>query len=120
MLTPSDTSHAHHPVQALKEVEALRQALANYDKDKLSLAQTKARLVAAEKQVRVCVCACRGLRAWEGAALGESHVVRPSLPQVLSCGGAVACTCTAWGACGTGPHRCLTMPTRHALTLLTR
>jgi hypothetical protein len=35
--------------KALKEVEALRQALANYDKDKLSLAQTK-----------VCVDAYRG------------------------------------------------------------
>lgn len=38
--------------KALKEVEALRQALASYEKDKLSLAQTKARLVAAEKQVK--------------------------------------------------------------------
>mmetsp|Transcript_15425 Transcript_15425/g.26679 ORF Transcript_15425/g.26679 Transcript_15425/m.26679 type:complete len:473 (-) Transcript_15425:18-1436(-) len=36
--------------KALKEVEALRQALASYEKDKMSLAQTKARLVASEKQ----------------------------------------------------------------------
>lgn len=38
--------------KALKEVEALRQALANYDKDRLSLTQTKARLLGAEKQVK--------------------------------------------------------------------
>lgn len=38
--------------KALKEVEALRQALANYDKDRLSLTQTKARLLAAEKQIK--------------------------------------------------------------------
>jgi hypothetical protein len=44
--------------KALKEVEALRQALANYDKDKLSLSQTKARLGASEKQVRRFSLAC--------------------------------------------------------------
>ncbi|KAF5833874.1 growth-arrest-specific micro-tubule binding-domain-containing protein [Dunaliella salina] len=38
--------------KALKEVESLRHAVANYDKDKMSLAQTKARLVASEKQVK--------------------------------------------------------------------
>lgn len=37
--------------RALKEVEVLRAALASADKDKASLAQTKARLAAAEKQV---------------------------------------------------------------------
>lgn len=37
--------------RALKEVEVLRTALASADKDKASLAQTKARLAAAEKQV---------------------------------------------------------------------
>lgn len=39
--------------RALKEVEGLRAALASADKDKASLAQTKARLAAAEKQVSV-------------------------------------------------------------------
>ena len=34
------------------QVELLRQSLANYDKDKQSLQQTKARLVNAEKQVK--------------------------------------------------------------------
>lgn len=38
--------------QALKQVEQLRQQLANYEKDKLSLAQTKARLLNAEKQLK--------------------------------------------------------------------
>lgn len=38
--------------KALKEVEALRQALATYEKDKLVLAQTKARLVGTEKQLK--------------------------------------------------------------------
>ncbi|KAK3248040.1 Dynein regulatory complex subunit 4 [Cymbomonas tetramitiformis] len=38
--------------KALKEVEMLRHQLANYDKDKLSLAQTKARLLDAEKQLK--------------------------------------------------------------------
>ncbi|KAG2423813.1 hypothetical protein HXX76_014973 [Chlamydomonas incerta] len=38
--------------RALKEVELLRQQLANYDKDKLSLAQTKARLLNAERQIK--------------------------------------------------------------------
>lgn len=38
--------------KALKEVELLRQQLANYEKDKLSLQQTKARLVNAEKQIK--------------------------------------------------------------------
>jgi hypothetical protein len=38
--------------RALKEVEGLRAALASADKDKASLAQTKARLATAEKQVR--------------------------------------------------------------------
>lgn len=38
--------------RALKEVEVLRAALASADKDKASLAQAKARLAAAEKQVR--------------------------------------------------------------------
>lgn len=37
--------------RALKEVESLRAALANADKDKASLAQSKARLATAEKQV---------------------------------------------------------------------
>lgn len=39
--------------RALKEVEVLRAALASADKDKASLAQSKARLAAAEKQVRL-------------------------------------------------------------------
>lgn len=43
--------------RALKEVEGLRAALASADKDKASLAQTKARLATAEKQV------CRALTA---------------------------------------------------------
>jgi hypothetical protein len=38
--------------KALKEVELLRQQLANYEKDKQSLQQTKARLLNAEKQVK--------------------------------------------------------------------
>jgi hypothetical protein len=38
--------------RALKEVEVLRAALASADKDKASLVQSKARLAAAEKQVR--------------------------------------------------------------------
>ncbi|KAG2441242.1 hypothetical protein HYH02_010085 [Chlamydomonas schloesseri] len=38
--------------RALKEVELLRQQLANYDKDKLSLGQTKARLLNAERQIK--------------------------------------------------------------------
>ncbi|MEW5316708.1 MAG: hypothetical protein WDW38_008060 [Sanguina aurantia] len=38
--------------RALKEVEALRAQLASYEKDKLSLAQTKARLLNSEKQIR--------------------------------------------------------------------
>ncbi|GIL67832.1 hypothetical protein Vafri_21099, partial [Volvox africanus] len=38
--------------KALKEVEMLRQQLANYDKDKLSLSQTKARLLNAERQIK--------------------------------------------------------------------
>lgn len=38
--------------RALKEVEVLRSALASADKAKASLAQSKARLAAAEKQVR--------------------------------------------------------------------
>jgi hypothetical protein len=38
--------------RALKEMEVLRSALASADKDKASLAQSKARLAAAEKQVR--------------------------------------------------------------------
>lgn len=38
--------------KALKEVESLRGQLASYEKDKASLAQAKARLAAAEKQVR--------------------------------------------------------------------
>mmetsp|Transcript_35535 Transcript_35535/g.78843 ORF Transcript_35535/g.78843 Transcript_35535/m.78843 type:complete len:471 (-) Transcript_35535:833-2245(-) len=38
--------------KALKEVELLRQQLANYDKDKSSLQQTKARLLNSEKQIK--------------------------------------------------------------------
>ncbi|GLC38346.1 Dynein regulatory complex subunit 4 [Pleodorina starrii] len=38
--------------KALKEVEMLRQQLANYDKDRLSLSQTKARLLNAERQIK--------------------------------------------------------------------
>ncbi|GFR45771.1 hypothetical protein Agub_g7225 [Astrephomene gubernaculifera] len=38
--------------KALKEVELLRQQLANYDKDRLSLSQTKARLLNAERQIK--------------------------------------------------------------------
>ncbi|KXZ48295.1 hypothetical protein GPECTOR_29g70 [Gonium pectorale] len=38
--------------KALKEVETLRQQLANYDKDRLSLSQTKARLLNAERQIK--------------------------------------------------------------------
>ncbi|KAG2494699.1 hypothetical protein HYH03_007215 [Edaphochlamys debaryana] len=38
--------------KALKEVELLRQQLANYDKDRLSLQQTKARLLNAERQIK--------------------------------------------------------------------
>eukprot|EP00877_Chromochloris_zofingiensis_P012225 jgi/Chrzof1/7256/Cz02g16210.t1 len=38
--------------KALKEVESLRGQLASYEKDKASLAQAKARLAAAEKQVK--------------------------------------------------------------------
>lgn len=38
--------------KALKEVDTLRGQLASYEKDKASLAQTKARLLAAEKQVK--------------------------------------------------------------------
>jgi hypothetical protein len=39
-------------VKALKENEALRSSLQNYDKDKISLAQTKARLLETEKQLK--------------------------------------------------------------------
>eukprot|EP00899_Mesostigma_viride_P016725 jgi/Mesvir1/25053/Mv11897-RA.2 len=38
--------------KALKEVESLRAQLANYEKDKMSLAQTKARLLEAERQLK--------------------------------------------------------------------
>lgn len=38
--------------KALKEVEVLRQQLSNYDKDKLSLGQTKARLLNSERQIK--------------------------------------------------------------------
>mmetsp|Transcript_56951 Transcript_56951/g.180191 ORF Transcript_56951/g.180191 Transcript_56951/m.180191 type:complete len:473 (+) Transcript_56951:101-1519(+) len=38
--------------KALKEVETLRHQLANYEKDKMSLAQTKARLLDTEKQLK--------------------------------------------------------------------
>ena len=38
--------------KALKEVESLRSQLADYEKDKLSLGQTKSRLVHTEKQLR--------------------------------------------------------------------
>lgn len=38
--------------RSLKEVEVLRAALTSAEKDKASLAQSKARLAAAEKQVR--------------------------------------------------------------------
>uniref|UniRef100_A0A7S0URD1 Growth arrest-specific protein 8 domain-containing protein n=1 Tax=Polytomella parva TaxID=51329 RepID=A0A7S0URD1_9CHLO len=49
--------------KALKEVETLRQHLANYEKDKLSLQQTKARLATAEKMVKNL--------EWENEVLGQ-------------------------------------------------
>ena len=39
-------------LQALKEVEALRAQVANYDTDKMALSQGKARLSQAHKQVK--------------------------------------------------------------------
>lgn len=48
----ADPSLPCGPSRCSVQVELLRQQLANYDKDKLSLQQTKARLLNAEKQVK--------------------------------------------------------------------
>lgn len=58
--------------RALKEVEVLRSALASADKDKASLAQSKARLAAAEKQVRAgCGSSGSGRRVLHGVVISR-------------------------------------------------
>lgn len=51
-MAKDNASKSEPLARALKEVEVLRAALASADKDKASLGQAKARLAAAEKQVR--------------------------------------------------------------------
>ena len=52
-LVPQENKRLSEPLQkALKEVEMQRHQLANYDKDKTSLSQTKMRLVQTDKRLR--------------------------------------------------------------------
>lgn len=81
-MAKDNASKSEPLARALKEVEVLRAALALADKDKASLGQAKARLAAAEKQVRRrVVSGWWSLGATQGARSQERWFARPASPQ---------------------------------------